>query len=104
MLIEALLQMCGRDVVDNHKSCSEYFWLMNRYAIMVTTELNCFLFFSQTHSSFCTYNLCTFYTIRYFLYNVCKDYVQRGKLLLLKHCGEYIFYKNIEAESCEMRF
>ena len=37
MLIETLLQMCDRDVVDNHKSCSEYFWLMNRYATMVST-------------------------------------------------------------------
>ena len=45
MLVEALLQMCDRDVVDNHKSCSDYFWLMNRYAIMVTAEHNCFLFF-----------------------------------------------------------
>ncbi|KAJ7330597.1 Ubiquitin carboxyl-terminal hydrolase 24 [Desmophyllum pertusum] len=34
VLIEALLQMCDRDVVDNHKSCSEYFWLMNKYATM----------------------------------------------------------------------
>lgn len=34
MLIENLLHMCDRDVVDNHKSCSEYFWLMNRYATM----------------------------------------------------------------------
>lgn len=33
-LVEALLHMCDRDVVDNHKSCSEYFWLMNRYASM----------------------------------------------------------------------
>lgn len=56
MLVEALLQMCDRDVVDNHKSCSEYFWLMNRYAIMVTAQDNCFLFFSPTHSSFSTFN------------------------------------------------
>ena len=48
MLVEAFLQMCDRDVVDNHKNCSEYFWLMNRYAIMVTTGHKSFLFFSQT--------------------------------------------------------
>lgn len=34
ILIDTLLHMCDRDVVDNHKCCSEYFWLMNRYATM----------------------------------------------------------------------
>ena len=67
-MVEALLQMCDRDVVDNHKSCSEYFWLMNRYAIMVTAKRNWFLFFSLTRSSFCTSNPCTFCTIRYYIH------------------------------------
>ncbi|EDO44319.1 predicted protein, partial [Nematostella vectensis] len=31
-LIDSLLAMCNRDVIDHHKTCAEYFWALNRYA------------------------------------------------------------------------
>ena len=35
-IVEILLAMCERDVVDNHKFCSEFFWIINKYATMVS--------------------------------------------------------------------
>jgi len=33
--MESVLAMCNREVIDHHKTCSDYFWLLNRYANMV---------------------------------------------------------------------
>ena len=44
-LVDTLLAMCERDVVDHHKFCSDFFWLLNKYATMVC----CFVTIKISH-------------------------------------------------------